>query len=228
MIRALIFDLDDTLYPEADFLAGGFMAVAEHLSARNGASRAEIHAAMMDASRRLGRRAAMDAALERYPMPGLEISELVEVYRRHKPRIVMFPGYAGLLRDFRARYRIGIVTDGTPSVQRAKCVALHLDEAVDHIVYTWENGREREKPHPFPFRQMLDALHAGAEETLCVGDSLEKDVRGARASGMKCVRVQAAPVISGPLPIEDADFVVESLFQLPIILKQIEDRNESE
>jgi putative hydrolase of the HAD superfamily len=227
MIRALIFDLDDTLYREADYLASGFMAVADHLSAIHGSPREEIHATMMDACLRRGRRAAMDAAMERYLVPGLEISELVEVYRRHMPRIELFPGYAGLLRDFRARYRLGIVTDGTPEVQKNKCSALGLEAAVDHIIYTWEFARDREKPHPFPFLQMLDFLRAKPEEALCIGDSLEKDIRGARAAGMRCVRVQPIPISSDSLHEEDGDFVIESLFQLPIILKQIEDWNES-
>jgi putative hydrolase of the HAD superfamily len=226
MIRALIFDLDDTLYREADFLSGGFMAVAKHLSARYGSPCGDIHKMMMETSRRLGRRAAMDSVLERYPVAGLQVSDLVDVYRRHEPRIALFPGYAELLKEFRAWYRIGIVTDGTPEVQKAKCGALRLEEKVDRILYTWEYGRDREKPHPFPFRQMLDFLQVEPAEALCIGDSLDKDIRGARAVGMKCVRVQPAPILPGPLPEGDADFIIESLSQLPLILRQIGDRNE--
>jgi len=43
------------------------------------------------------------------------------------------------------------------------------------------------KPHPHPFREILDRLGGSASETLFVGDSYEADVRGALGMGMKVV-----------------------------------------
>jgi len=227
MIRALIFDLDDTLYRERDFLVSGFRAVAEFLSAGAGRSWEEIHATMMLTLDSEGRRRVMPAVLERFPGSGLQIADLVEVYRRHVPSIRLFDGYAELLKELRASYRLGIVTDGAPEVQRAKCAALGLVGAVDHILCTWENGQGMEKPHPFPFCQMLDRLHVAASEALFVGDSLEKDVRGAHGVGMKCVRVQKTAMLCSSTDGEDGDFVLDSLTQLPLILRQLEDQNEA-
>ncbi len=225
MIRALIFDLDDTLYRERDFLASGFRAVAEHVCASCEKSCDEIHAFMMTTFENEGRYRVMPALLERLPGSRLQVSDLVGVYRRHTPAIQLFAGYGQLLRELHAIYRIGIVTDGVPAVQRAKCAALGLEEAVDSILYTWENGQDKEKPHPAPFLQMLDFLQVQASEALFIGNNLEKDVYGAHGVGIKCVHVQSAPILTGTQGGETGDFVVESLAQLPLILRQFEDQN---
>jgi putative hydrolase of the HAD superfamily len=134
----------------------------------------------------------------------------------------MFAGHDDLLRDLRATYRLGILTDGTPAVQKSKCVALGLVGAVDAIVYTWEFGQEREKPHPQGFRMILDRLQVMPGEALFIGDSPEKDCIGARNVGMKCIRVQRPPLTCATTDSDEADFVIESLLQLPLLLRQLE------
>lgn len=227
MIRALIFDLDDTLYCERDFVASGCRAVAEHLSAACGRPSEEIHRRMMATLAREGKRRVLPAVLECYPNPEIQVADLVAVYRGHRPEIRLFTGYAQLLKELRAGYRLGIITDGIPAVQRAKCAALGLEDAVDSILYTWEYGQEREKPHPYSFRLMLACLGVQPNEALFIGDSLEKDCRGAHRVGIRCVQVQRPLTIWGVGCREDADFVVESLSQLPLVLRQLEDRNEA-
>jgi putative hydrolase of the HAD superfamily len=227
MIRALIFDLDDTLYCESDFVASGYRAVAEHIAAGCGRPSEEIHRTMMATLAREGKRRVMPAVIERYPDSKIQVADLVDVYRRHKPEIRLFAGYAQLLRELRTVYRLGILTDGIPAVQRAKCAALGLEGAVDSILYTWECGQARGKPHPYSFRLMLACLRAQPDEALVIGDSLEKDCRGARGVGMRCVRVQRPLIRWGVNCGEDADVVVESLLQLPLVLRQLEDRNEA-
>jgi len=227
MIRALIFDLDDTLYRESDFVASGYRAVAEYVSARCGRPAREILGVMEEAYAREGRRAVMPAVLERFRGCMADVEDLVRVYRHHEPAIRLFAGYGDLLREWRRRYRLGIITDGTPEVQERKCRALGLCEVVDRIVYTWHYGREKEKPHSHSFRIMLADLMVRAEETLFIGDSIEKDCRGARGTGMGSVLVHQSPVAGTAAAAEQADFVIDSLLQMPMVLKQLEDGNES-
>jgi putative hydrolase of the HAD superfamily len=226
-IRALIFDLDDTLYCEREFLVGGYRAVAECLSAACSQPCAAIHEMMMEIFAQDGRRRVMPAILGLFPGRGFQVPDLVRIYRRHTPSIGLFTGYAELLKELRSSYRLGIVTDGAPEVQRAKCAALGLEDAVDSIIYTWENGRDKEKPNPFPFCQILRQLQVEASEALFIGDNLEKDIRGARGVGMRCARVQSPPILLGAPDSDDADFIIDSLTQLPLLLRQLEDQNET-
>jgi putative hydrolase of the HAD superfamily len=226
MIRALLFDLDDTLYCESDFLAGGYREVAKSVASVCGRPWENIYSLMTATWAREGRHAVLGAVLEGFPGLGFNIADLVEVYRNHPPQIRLFPGYAELLQDLRSCYRIGILTDGAPEVQRAKCAALGLHEMVDCILYTWENGREKEKPHPLPFLQMLERLRVRPAEALFIGDNIDKDIHGARGVGIRSVHVQRPPLACCVQGGEDRDFVVETLAQLPLILRQLEDSNE--
>jgi putative hydrolase of the HAD superfamily len=93
------------------------------------------------------------------------------------------------LERLRARYRIGLVTDGDPGIQRAKLRALGLGDAFDVVVLSDELGRGYRKPHPAPFTAALFALGVAPREALFVGDRPDKDVAGAAAAGMACIRV---------------------------------------
>jgi putative hydrolase of the HAD superfamily len=58
---------------------------------------------------------------------------------------------------------------------------------VDAIVDSRSHGRV--KPHPTIFEAALELLGAGAADTVMVGDSLEEDIEGARALGMRAILV---------------------------------------
>ena len=84
----------------------------------------------------------------------------------------------------RAGLRIGVVSNGIRDL--TEFVAHHrLD--VDAIVDSRSHGRV--KPHPTIFEATLVALGVAAEDAVMVGDSLEEDVEGARALGMRAILV---------------------------------------
>jgi putative hydrolase of the HAD superfamily len=219
MIHALLFDLDDTLYREFDFVLSGYRAVARYVFDRYGRSYDRVYRTMVRTLMDKDRDHVFPVVREVYLDSMVSIGELVEVYRRHSPEIALFPGYDVLLQQLRRRYRIGIVTDGLPEVQRSKSRALGLEDAVDAFVYTWEHGRDKEKPHPHPFLLMLSLLHANPSQAVFIGDNYIKDCEGARKVGMGCVLVGSAAAgdSSGC-----SNIVIESLFQLPEVLNQLE------
>ncbi len=98
---------------------------------------------------------------------------------------------------------------------------------MDSIICTWEYGQEREKPHPYPFCLQLACLQVQPEEALFVGDNPEKDGRGAHDVGMRYVQLQKSPSQADFICGRQPDFVIESLLQLPNLLRQLEDRNEA-
>jgi putative hydrolase of the HAD superfamily len=220
MIEGLLFDLDDTLYLESDFVASGYRAVAAHVARRCGCPVSRVYYAMMSVFGSQGRQSVFPFVVNRFSDACVTVPELVDLYRGHTPRLRLYPGYARLLRSFRRRYATGIITDGLPQVQRRKVAALGLAGLVDEIVYTWEYGTEKEKPHPFCFSLMADALKVAPGNTVFIGDNAAKDCRGARRVGMKAARVRAGSPASGSdAGDETADFVIDSLFQLEPILQ---------
>ena len=224
MIKALIFDLDDTLYSETDFVESGYKAVARHLSESIGCDFNSLYAMMLDTLHAMGRHNVMNAVKNRYPVDLIAIEDLVAVYRGHNPKIRMYPGYYGLLKELSGSYSLGIITDGMPEVQERKVRALRLEGLMDNIIYTWKFGEDRQKPHPHSFTLMLRSLETNAENALFIGNDLAKDCIGAHRAGMKCAQIR--PSISGPEGLdeprnEEPEYVIDSLFQLPPILQEL-------
>jgi putative hydrolase of the HAD superfamily len=226
MIETLLFDLDDTLYLESEFIASGYRALAQYLSARFGLHFEAILHAMMTTHAVSGRRAVLPMVIERFPVPGIVLSELVGVYRKHNPSIHLLPGYAQLLKRLRKRHRLGILTDGLPEVQMRKITRLGLDRMVDHVVCTWDHGPENGKPSPLGFAVMLDKLKSEASRAVYIGDNPDKDGVGAHAAGMRFVQVlvpgQETEAKRGN-GLGQPDFVIRSLTELTTTLKQVGD-----
>ena len=224
MIDALIFDLDDTLYPECEFVASGYLAVAGHIQMKYGRPKEEVFDAMMSVFRTNGRDKVFPMVLDRFLDSSVEMGELVDVYRLHTPVLRLFPGYERLLARFHREFKLGVITDGLPEVQRRKAEALNLQSMVDRIIYTREFGKDLEKPHPFCFNLMLDSLLTTASRSVFVGDNPEKDCIGAHSVGMAFVRVLPDSRLREPYcDVEEApEFVIRSLTELPQVLESSE------
>jgi putative hydrolase of the HAD superfamily len=224
MIQAIIFDLDDTLYPEKDFIESGYQCVAQHIASSGGFRFDEIFSSMMMSFSSFGREAVFTNLLLQFPEISLSLNELVQIYRNHNPTIHLFSGYRELLLDLSGKYRLGLITDGLPEVQKRKVNALELDALIDNIIYSWEYGSERQKPHPYSFSAMLELLQSSARNTLFIGDNPEKDGKGAKNAGMLYVQIRHSPtkqLDSGSAIQRTPESILESLFELPQILQQL-------
>lgn len=224
MIKALIFDLDDTLYLERDFVMSGYRTVAQFLSNSDACDFESLFSCMAETYFAEGRHRVFPVVLERFPISPTRLSELVDIYRQHDPAIHLFPGYMDLLQELACSYRLGMITDGLPAVQARKVRALGLERVMDKILYTWDYGAEKEKPHPFSFSLMVEYFHATPESVLFVGDNPDKDCKGAHGAGIRCAQVRHPAVSgtrSGATAQEMPEFIVDTLFQLPQILRHL-------
>jgi putative hydrolase of the HAD superfamily len=199
LMRAVLFDLDDTLYEQAEWLGGAWSAVAKAAAAL-GVDPAALESALVsvcaDGSDR-GR--IIDRALARVGAAGTSLAPLLDAFNSYSPRcLTLYPGVREALSSLRRELPIGLVTDGDVRIQRAKLRALGLSEAFDVVVLSDAIGRQWRKPHPSPFGAALAALDVAAEEAIYIGDSPEKDVAGAAAAGMRAVRVFTGEYASHP------------------------------
>ncbi|MGH2791300.1 MAG: HAD family hydrolase [Actinomycetota bacterium] len=227
-LQAVVFDLDDTLFPERDFVLSGFRAVAHWAEPRLG----------VPAERGFGELTALFESGVRGDTfarwlkghgggdPSLE-SVMVEVYRSHQPRLSPRPGAPELLRRLKERYLLGLVTDGPVPVQRAKLEALGLRERFDAVVFSDElGGGATRKPNPLPFNTVLDLLGAPGGRAVYVADNPAKDFLGARRAGMLSIRFRADDGIYRmlePQTVEHApDEEIGSLLELTRTLSRIQ------
>lgn len=191
-IRAVLFDMDDTLYDERTFVVSGFHAAAGYLADRFHIDGQGIFSAMMEVFSKEGRGKVFDKALERFGLcsPAL-VQELVDVYRAHWPQITLYPDVMPALTALKeCGAKLGIVTDGLHSVQKRKVAALGLAELVDVIVYTDELGVDYWKPSPAGFLCALERLAVESTRAAYVGNDPAKDFAGPKAIGMLAVHIQ--------------------------------------
>jgi len=189
--RAIVFDLDDTLYPERTYVLSGFCAVStwaeEHLGIPANQGFTELHRLFDEGIR--GN--TFNRWLESHGLkPDRWVPQMVQVYRKHNPQIAPYPEVPELLQRLSPRYRLGLVSDGYVKVQKRKLAALNLTSCFDVLVFSDEWGREAWKPSSRPFEIVLERLGVTGSEAVYVADNPHKDFLGARQVGMWAVRVR--------------------------------------
>ena len=185
---AIVFDLDDTLYPYRAFLRSGFHAVARKLAVERGVPERTVRRLLRRAPRtRRGRE--LQWLCSRLALPVSLVPELVTLVREHRPMVHLPVESLRLLVFLRPNWRIGVLTNGSPRVQRRKVDALGLAPLVDAVVFAAACGSRRGKPDVAPFRTVLQRLGAAAPSTIFVGDDLDADMAGAARIGMRTIHV---------------------------------------
>jgi putative hydrolase of the HAD superfamily len=192
LVKAVIFDLDDTLYPESDYVKSGFKEVSIYLGKilkkRPDYIFKKLHEIYVEGIRGNNFNVFLDE--EGVVYDEALILDLVNVYRRHTPQIELPKVSRELLIALHERgFKTGVITDGYLEPQIRKVKSLGLEDLVEEIIYTDVWGREFWKPHPRAFREIAKLLEVETKECAYVADNPEKDFKGAKDCGMYCCQV---------------------------------------
>ena len=189
MIKAVIFDLDNTL---VDFMAMKRQAIDAAVRA------------MVDAGLVLSVEEAKERIDNIYKERGIEFQSVFDellydvfkkvdykilsagiiAYRRaREAALVPYPHvYMTLMELLKRGVRLAVVSDAPAREAWLRLSYLNFHH-IFHVVVTFEDTGER-KPAPGPFRAALSRLHVAPEETLMVGDWAERDMVGAANLGI--------------------------------------------
>lgn len=192
LVTAVIFDLDDTLFDQRDYLAGAWKAVAA-AAVEQGLPEREFLVELQEVAREGSARGRIiDRALLRCGAGDVDVEPLVAAFLGFRPeRLPLYPGVASTLTRLRASgVRTAVVTDGAVESQLAKIDALGLRELVDVIVLSDELGRQFRKPDPAPMVDALRKLGVERAAAVVIGDRPDKDIAGAIAAGIRPIRVR--------------------------------------
>jgi HAD superfamily hydrolase (TIGR01509 family) len=204
-VRAVCVDLDDTLFPQAEWLAGAWRAVADRATVL-GLDGAALHDVLVRvAAEGSDRGGIIDRALAALGVrPEPYLGSLVSAFSSHAPRLLTpYPAALAALARLHVAVPVVLITDGNPRIQHAKVTALGLDALVDHVVVSDDlGGRGLRKPHPAAFLRALALLDLPASEVVHVGDRPAKDVAGARGVGMRALRVRTGEYAALPDPAD--------------------------
>jgi putative hydrolase of the HAD superfamily len=171
-VRCVVFDIDDTLYLERDYVKSGFAAVDEFVRTRFGSS--GFGDAAWAAFERGVRGTTFNEALAECGVTANadDLAALVAAYRDHAPRISLLPDAAACLGSLEGRAALGLARWCEP------------------ILLTAALGTDRGKPHPFAFEEVERLTGFRGEACLYVADNPAKDFAGPRSLGWRTIRVR--------------------------------------
>ena len=181
-IKAVVFDLDDTLYFEKEYVKSGFKAVAKYLG--NDKYFELLWQAFLD------NKQAIDFVLKSQNLYSEELkAKCLEVYRNNFPDIKLSEETIYTIEQLKLKgVKIGLITDGRVTGQRNKIKALGLENYIDEIIVTDELGGVRfRKPNDLSFRIMQLRLNVPFAQMVYVGDNVIKDFIAPRQLGMQTV-----------------------------------------
>ncbi|MGB2867937.1 MAG: TIGR02253 family HAD-type hydrolase [Bacteroidota bacterium] len=214
MIKAVIFDLDNTL---VDFMLMKRQAID-----------AAIHA-MRDAGLDLSSDEIRKRVDEIYKVRGMEFQNVFDqllfdefskvnykilsagviAYRRaREAALVPYPHvYLTLMELTKMHIKLAVVSDAPAREAWLRLCYLNFHHIFDAVV-TFEDTGER-KPNPGPFRKALELLNVKPTEALMVGDWAERDVVGAKQVGMKTIFARFGDTF-GTL-VSNADYDIDDI-----------------
>lgn len=189
MMKSIIFDLDNTLYPEQTYVQSGFKAVAEYLSKKYKYDFNSLMLKITDIFNEDGRGSVFDRLVKELNFDE-NVSTLVYIYRYHFPNISLYSESIPLLNDLKEDYRLALITDGRSFVQKRKVDALKIENYFDIIIFTDVLGEKFWKPSTEPYKLVLSILNCEAKNSYYVGDDPYKDFKAPKQLGMKSIQVK--------------------------------------
>lgn len=190
--KAVLFDLDDTLISEKEYIKSGYKHISKILGRKLDKDEKELYELLL---KLLGESSqnVFNRLLEKFEFNYTrnDILYFVEEYRNHLPKIVFFDDVLPFLDILKNKeIKTGIITDGYLNAQQQKIKAVGASNYFDNIIVTDELGREFWKPHPKPFEIMKHVLDVEYDEMVYIGDNPKKDFYISSIYPIKTIRVK--------------------------------------
>ncbi len=224
MIKAVVFDLDNTLM---DFMKMKRRSIEEAIPA------------MIDAGLKVTKEEANKVIDEIYKEKGIEYQQVFDLFlqrvnnkvdykilsagivayrRAREAALIPYPHvYSTLNKLLKLGILMGILSDAPVKEAWLRLAYLNFHHIVDAVV-TFEDTGER-KPHSAPFLAVLKKLEVKPEEALMVGDWAERDIIGAKNVGMKTAFARYGDTFD--TKIHNADYELNDINELiDIIIKE--------
>ena len=219
MIKHILFDIDDTLFPSTEFSS----------LARKNAINAMISIGLEEDFESLSARLA--AIIEKkgsnYPKhfddlckelnikePGRYVAAAVAAYHNTKTSIQPFSTVPLTLLKLKQKgYRLYVATNGSSIKQWDKLIRLRIALYFDGVFVSEELGQKKSRPF---YRKIIKKLGARPQECMMVGDREDADIAPAKKVGIRTVRVLRGKYAKTP---SDADFTIRDMGELINILQ---------
>ncbi len=227
MVRAVIFDLDNTLMD--------FMEMKEN------AIKAAV-TAMIDAGLTMDPEKARNELYAIYDKKGIEFQKVfnnfleehlgyidwkilssgVVAYRKaREASLVLYPHVNLTLTELLKRgLKLAVLSDAPRLEAWLRLCSLQLQHTFDTVITFEDTGFK--KPHSTPFKKVLSIINVEPQRTIMVGDWPERDLVGAREVGMITVFARYGFTFDRPtVGAEGADYAIDDIREIITIIQDV-------
>jgi len=159
----IVFDLDDTLYDEVDFVKSGFLEVSRYLGDE------KYYNFMLEEFNKNGSGKIFNKLIDEFKLK-VNINKLIEIYRFHRPNIKL-PKESIEILEWSKNKKTALISDGHYITQQNKFLALKLDRYIKYPIFT--DFYHTKKPELKPFKMVMDKYPN--EKYIYISDNPKKD-----------------------------------------------------
>jgi len=146
-----------------------------------------------------------------------ELAATFAAQRRRLQRLM--PDAREVLTRLAARYRVGLLTNGAPDLQREKLQNSGLAPLFHAVAVSGEHDIGKPKPEIF-HRLLAELGDIPASDAVMIGNSLERDIQGARNAGIISVWLKV-PGSEEPAEVQP-DHTILGLAELPALIERLD------
>jgi len=218
-MKAVIFDLDNTLFDYRQYFFGAFEDISKYISTKYNISESTT---TQNLTNLLKEKTSMYSHLfddyVRIMNIKEEPQEIVRIFNDHQGKIEPFADVIPTLTKLKkSDYKLGMVTDGNVERQKRKLDTLGIADLFDTVVFTKEF---EPKPSSVSYLKALELLKVDPVDAVYIGDNPLRDFQGAKKIGMKCIRISRGEFASIP-GNNEIDFTIKELDELQMILEKL-------
>lgn len=215
-VKVIVFDLDDTLYDEINFVKSGFKEVSKYFLYKYNLDYESFYNFAFYNLKKYGRGKVFDEVLKHFHIyTKTNIKKAISIYRTHKPDINLPEETLNVLNFFiKKNIPIFIVTDGNKIVQNNKIEALKLREYIKKDFITYRYGLKYSKPSTYCFEKIAILEKVNYSDIVYVGDNPNKDFINIKKLGFRTIRIKKGMF---------ADIVKSYEYEAELIIKELED-----
>lgn len=144
--RVVVFDLDDTLYKEVDYLKSAYCEIADLVGEKTGCHGIyDKMIAWWENSDNVFENLISICHLD------VSVNDLLDLYRKHQPQIRLDESTWSVLNQIRQTCQLGIISDGRSVTQRNKIKAMGIEEVFNDILISEETRCKKPSEEPYRF-----------------------------------------------------------------------------
>lgn len=207
----IVFDLDDTLYDEVDFVKSGFKEIANYLKDE------KYYNFMCEVFESEGSGKVFNKLIEKFSLD-VNINKLIEIYRFHTPNIVL-PNESLELLKFAKEFKTALISDGHYIMQKNKFDVLGLNSFIEYPIFT--DFYHTKKPELKPYQMVMEKF-GNEKKFVYISDNPKKDFKAVKELGWTGIRFKNSVGIYRDFE-NDTDYEVESRVDIIKILRKVID-----